>query len=119
MRSFLAGFILIPTLAFGQVIERLTPFGCQFLAAASACVAQENNKKVKDGFCKESIKAPLETQKEVFPEADFSLIEDILKQEMTKVKVLKLKKDQEIYNEVFARCVNSKGLIKDLLNKGV
>jgi len=119
MKKLLALFLLVPALAFGQVINRLTQYGCDFTAAYAACATEETNKKVKEGFCRESLKAPLNAQKEQLPTADFSMIEAYLEQEYNKAKVLKMKNPQAVFNSVQEACYDASGDLTKLINKGV
>lgn len=118
MKKLLASILLfVSSFALAGQIDKLTQDGCDFLGSVAACVTEENKKKVKSGFCKESIVGIVEGFKAQQPADDFSLADKLIEQEMARVKLTKSKDTQGTFNAVRDRCYAVGGDIKQLLNK--
>lgn len=117
MKFLFAVLMLAASLASAQMIERLTQAGCDFVAAVAACTTDEIRGKVPVGFCKKSTLSVLDDQKQRLPTADFSMIEAVLDQEISRVTTTKAKDAQKVFNDFQDKCYTVSGDIKKLMNQ--
>jgi hypothetical protein len=117
MKFLFAVLMLSTSLVSAQMLERLSQPGCDFVAAVAACTTDEVRGKVPAGFCRKSTLSVLDAQKQHLPTADFSMIEAVLDQEISRVTTTKAKDAQKVFNEFQDKCYAVSGDIKKLMNQ--
>lgn len=103
----------------GQTLDRLSQSGCDFVATVAACQTEEVRGKVEKGFCQKSAKSVLDKSRESLPDADFSLIEKLVEQEIKRIKNTKQKDPQKAYDTFIEKCYPAGGEISKLLNQTI
>lgn len=117
-RLLLLTVYLLTTSVYAQVItDGLSENGCDTIASAIACVANEVKGEIPVGHCELQIKIRLAILNQ--SNQDYSKLENLISQEMSRVRVTKQTKPEPVYLDFKNRCYQKSGIIDDLMNVSV